>query len=75
VPHAAAALITKPQTLELLSPVRPRHGPSGHWAARPQRRPRRPKLDPHEALLREWIAEREVIILEEMRTGLREDQI
>lgn len=46
---------------------------TGTVAARPQGRARRSKLDPHEAFLRDLIAERDDITLEEMRVRLREE--
>ncbi|CAM3229881.1 IS630 family transposase ISMex41 [Methylobacterium mesophilicum] len=46
---------------------------TGTVAARPQGRARRSKLDPHEGFLRDLIAERDDITLEEMRIRLREE--
>lgn len=46
---------------------------NGTVAARPQGRPRRSKLDPHEAFLRGLIAETDDITLEEMRARLLDE--
>ena len=46
---------------------------TGTVAARPQGRARRSKLDPHEAYLRDLIAERDDITLEEMRARLKDE--
>ncbi len=46
---------------------------TGTVAARPQGRARRSKLDPHEAYLRELIAERDDITLDEMRARLKDE--
>lgn len=47
---------------------------TGTVAARPQGRARRSKVDPHEAFLRELIAERDDITLEEMRVRLKDER-
>ena len=46
---------------------------TGTVAARPQGRPRRSKLDPHEAFLRDLIDGQDDITLDEMRTRLLAD--